>query len=285
MKLVLVVASLVSLVLAAAAAGAAAPPVRERSETSHLRDWTVTFTYGLERSGGGLGFSKLESLRVRAVVRGVTRLDRTVPLPQECGDFGCQVFGSNSSLLELADLGGGAPTAVLWLWTGGAHCCSIAETVSFATGARTVHDFGNHGASIVRVGSARLFASMDDRFSYLYTSYAASLNPLQLWRLRNGTFVDVTASYPGRIAADERGLWGYVHSLARRKAEVRGAFAAWAADACRLSGRARVEAASRSLVAAGAFSPPRTDPFGPTGRRFPVVLVRDLTRFGYCRSR
>ena len=271
-------AAVVAVVLSGTAGGAQRPLVK--TESAHLRAWTVTLTYGLAQRGGGIW--KVLGLHLTASAHGIRRIDRMLPLP-ECGDFGCVSFGGPASVLELADLGDGQPTAVLWLWTGGAHCCSIAETVSLSSGVVAQHDFGNHGASIARVGNARLFTSVDDRFSYLYTSYAASGNPLQLWRLTNGRFIDVTASYPGLVSRDAVHLWELVVKY-RRREEIRGLFAAWAADACRLSGWARVSAAARPLIASGAFSPPQTDPFGPTGARFPVILRRDLTRFGNCRK-
>ena len=269
---------LAALLVAAAAATAASP--RVGSETAHLRGWSATLSYSLTRKGG---FSTIGRLQLRASVSGAARIDRDLALPAACGSFGCVVFDGPASMLELADLGGDAPTALVWLWTGGAHCCSVVIAVSLATGAVAQHDFGNHGASVATVSGSRVFASVDDRFSYLYTSYAASGNPIELWQLRAGRFVDVTASYPGEISRDARDLWDLVRKYRRGKEEIRGLFAAWAADACRLSGSERVEAAARPLVASGAFSPPHTDPFGPTGARFPVLLVRDLTRFGYCR--
>ena len=106
---------------------------------------------------------------------------------------------------------------------------------------------------------------------------------MQIWRLRGGRFTDVTASYRSRVAADARGLEAELTKLLRRKEEVRGMFAAWAADTCRLGGRARVEARLRDLLAAGAFSPPRIEELGPTGARYAAALLRDLTRWGYCR--
>jgi hypothetical protein len=269
------------LALALGVGAASAGDRRLETETARLRAWNVTLTYGLQRLES---FSQLRSLQLRAEVGGRTRLDRVLRLPDLCRDGGCEVL-EGAKLLELADLGGAAPTAVIWLWTGGAHCCSVAETVPLDGSRVTVRNFGNPGAGIVKIDGRPLFASEDDRFSYLYTSYAASARPLELWSLRGGRFVDVTASYRGRVAKDAARLWAFVRTYSRRKEEIRGLFAAWAADACRLSGRARVEAAARPLVAQGAFSPPRTDPFGPTGPRFPVVLVRDLTRWGYCAPR
>jgi hypothetical protein len=268
-----------ALLVACAAALAGAGAARSAgavTETAHLRGWTTTLRIEL-REGG-----HVRALHLHASAAGRTRLDRNLPLPGICRDGGCPVL-DGARVLELDDVGGFAPAAVLWLWTGGAHCCSVAQIVPLDGGPVVTRNFGNPGASVVHVDGTALFATEDDRFSYLYTSYAASARPLLLLRLRRGRFADVTASYRGRIGADARGLWSLVRQQVRRREEARGAFAAWAADACRLSGRARVEAAARPLVAAGAFSPPRTDlGSGPLGARFPMRLLRDLTRWGYC---
>ncbi len=260
-------------------ADAAGSPA-EHVETVRLRDWRATLTARLEVRES---FSTLKGIHLRATLRGEPVLDREVRLPSTCRDGGCTVIDDTIRMLELHDLGGERPAAVLWLFTGGAHCCSVVQVVPLGGGAEAVKNFGNPGASIGRIGGVPVFASQDDRFSYLYTSYAASVRPLQLWRLRNGRFVDVTASYRGRVAADARGLEAELATLLRRKEEVRGMFAAWAADTCRLGGRARVEARLRELLATGAFSPPRTEAIGPTGPRYGAALLRDLTRWGYCR--
>jgi hypothetical protein len=249
-------------------------------ETVRLREWRATLTARLEVRES---FSTLKGIHLRVTLRGEPVLGREVRLPSACRDGGCTVIDDTIRMLELHDLGGGRPSAVLWLFTGGAHCCSVAQVVPFGTGKAAVKNFGNPGASIGRIGGVPVFASQDDRFSYLYTSYAASVRPLQLWRLHEGRFSDVTASYRGRVAADARGLEAELAKLLRRKEEVRGMFSAWAADTCRLGGRVRVEARLRELMAAGAFSPPRTEDLGPTGARYAAALLRDLTRWGYCR--
>lgn len=249
-------------------------------ETVRLRDWIARLTVGLETRDA---FALIRGVHLRVTLRGRTVLDRDVQLPPACRDGGCIVIDDTARLLELHDLGGGRPSAVLWLFTGGAHCCSIAQVVPLAGGAAAVKNFGNPGATIGRIGAVPVFSSQDDRFSYLYTSYAASARPVQLWRLRGGRFVDVTASYPGRVAADARGLEQELAKLLRGKDEVRGLFAAWAADMCRLGGKARVAARLRTLLAAGAFSPPRTEELGPVGARYARALLRDLSRWGYCR--
>lgn len=249
-------------------------------ETVRLRGWTARLAARLETRDA---FALIRGVHLRVTLRGRTVLDRDVQLPPACRDGGCTVIDDTVRLLELHDLGGGRPSAVLWLYTGGAHCCSVAQVVPLAGGAPAVKNFGNPGATIGRIGPVPVFSSQDDRFSYLYTSYAASARPLQLWRLRGGRFVDVTASYPGRVAADARGLEQELAKLLRGGDEVRGLFAAWAADTCRLGGRPRVESRLRTLLAAGDFSPPRTEELGPVAARYAQALLRDLTRWGYCR--
>lgn len=260
---------------------AAARPPETRTQIVHLRAWTVTLTYQVRPF---TGLMSLTRLHLRATAGDSIRIDRDLPLPGICLGGGCEVFGGPASILEVRDLGGSTPTAVLWLYSGGAHCCSIAEIVPLDRRPLLLRNFGDPGARIIRVGTAALFRTADDRFAYLYTSYAASAFPLALFRLRGGHLVDVTSSYRGRIAGDARTLWTWVVKVRRQKQEVRGLFAAWAADACRLSGRARVEKVADTFARTGVFSPPFTEPGpGPTGSRFPAVLLRDLTRWGYCR--
>jgi len=264
-----------------AVASAAAGTPETRTQTVHLRGWSVTLTYHVRRF---TGYSSPTRLHLRASAGPTTRFDRDLRLPSICLGGGCEAFDGPASILEVRDLGGSAPAAVLWLYSGGAHCCSIVEIVPLGGGPVLMHNFGDPGAQLIRVGATTLFRTADDRFAYLFTSYAASGFPLSLFRLRGGRLVEVTPSYRGRIAADARNLWGWVAKIRRQKQEVRGLFAAWAADACRLSGRARVEKVTASLARAGVFSPPFTEPgAGPKGARFPVVLLRDLTRWGYCK--
>jgi hypothetical protein len=280
MRALVVLAAALAAALGTTARAPAAIPAAH-VETVRLRDWAATVTARLDRNDS---FALLHGVRLRVTLRGAAVSDRDVPLPADCRDGGCTVIDESVRMLELHDLGGGAPSAVLWLYTGGAHCCSVALVLPLQGGPGLSKNFGNPGASIGTIGGVPVFGSQDDRFSYLYTSYAASVRPLQLWRLRDGRFVDVTPSYRGRVAVDARGLARELTRALRRGDEVRGLFAAWAADTCRLSGWTRVEPRLRALLDAGAFSPPRTEELGPTGTRYAAALRRDLRRFGYCRG-
>jgi hypothetical protein len=261
--------------LAAPLAGAG-----EHTSRATLRDWSARLVVTVDTRAG---LEALSRLVLHVERNGRTMLDREIPLPTACEDGGCVIVDPLSlDMLELKDLGRAAPTALLWLWTGGAHCCSVLQTVSIPGGGTVGRNFGNAGAVIVRIAGIPLFLTADDRFSYLYTSYAASGRPLQLLRLRGGRFVDVTPSFPGRIATDAREWWKLVVSVRKSGEDARGVFAAWAADRCRLGHRKVVEQRLAEGVASGLFSPPGVADLGPTGARYAGALIRDLERWGYC---
>jgi hypothetical protein len=245
-----------------------------------LRDWSARVDVTVSTRSG---FEALSGLVLHVERNGRTVLDREIPLPAACEDGGCVIVDpAFQDMLELKDLGSAAPTALLWLWTGGAHCCSVLQTASIPDGRVAGRNFGNAGAVIDRIAGIPLFVSADDRFSYLYTSYAASGRPIQLLRLRDGRFVDVTLSFPGRIAVDAREWWKLVLSVRKSGEDARGVFAAWAADRCRLGHRKVVESRLADGVASGLFSPPRVADLGPTGPRYARALLRDLERWNYC---
>ncbi len=128
-----------------------------------------------------------------------------------------------------------------------------------------------------------MLVSADDRFAYLFTSFASSGLPVQIWSLRNGRFSDATRLFPETIAADAARWWKASQQARRSRGEARGVFAAWAADTCALGKRATVRRELAAGVAAGVFSPPRGEPDGPTGARYAAALQRQLTAWGYCR--
>jgi len=137
----------------------------------------------------------------------------------------------------------GEPEVVLGVYTGGAHCCTHSLTYRYEATRRryalTVHDWGNVGYRIVdldRNGRPEL-RSADDRFAYAFTSFAASVFPVQIWHFDQGRLVDVTRYFPAMVAADARAAWRIYRSAGRAHQEVRGALAAWLADEYRL-GRA-----------------------------------------------
>jgi hypothetical protein len=186
--------------------------------------------------------------------------------------------------LTARDLDGdGDPEVLVDLTSNGAHCCSMTRVLHW-DGARYTsidHDWGDPGYTVDDVdgdGRAEL-VTRDDRFAYLYGSYATSRFPVQVLALRAGRLVDVTRSFPALLRQDRAGLW---HDVRRGlRSAPRGAYAAWAADRYLLGERTATLRTLRRLAARGRL---RTD-LGSNSRRAQRAWVRrldrDLRRFGY----
>lgn len=136
--------------------------------------------------------------------------------------------------LLVRDLDGdGEREVVLDVYTGGAHCCTISRIYRYSRGRYrlTSHDWGNvfPPYRIVDFGrDGRLeLRSADDRFAYVFTSFAGSLFPVRIWRYDRGRMLDVTRRYPGIVARDAARLWQYYRTLKRDQVDVRGALRAY----------------------------------------------------------
>ena len=242
--------------------------------------WDATLNYVTARDPT---FQRVSKLRLRVTYRGVVVYDRAVPLPPDCLADGCLLgFGSSRSrAFQLVDLGSSkGPAALIWFWTGGAHCCTVVRAVSIPGGATAAKNFGNPGARLTTLDRSRVFVSGDDRFNYVFTSYAASGVPIRIWRFRNGRFLDVTRQFPERIAADAARWWRLTLRESRARRDARGVFAAWAADTCALGKAATVRRELAIRVAGGAF---RVEPDGLVGAQYATALRRKLSAWGYCR--
>lgn len=131
----------------------------------------------------------------------------------------------------------GQPQLVLDLYAGGAHCCTVVEILSQARGSDhwslSAHDFGDPGFQLADLNhdGGDEFVSADDRFAYAFTDYAASGMPLQILRWSGGRFIDVTRSYPARLARDAARWMGYFTQQKKTHYDdTTGVIAAWAAD-------------------------------------------------------
>src|ERR1700749_2473679 len=129
---------------------------------------------------------------------------------QTCGKFCAPgATGSKASSVQVIDLDHiGQPNVGLSLYTGGAHCCSVAQIFTFDPGTMTYgmteHDFGDPGARIEDLNHDGHFefVTADDRFAYAFTDFAASGLPLEILDFTGQGFKDVTDSYPALIRKD-----------------------------------------------------------------------------------
>lgn len=234
-----VIALVLGVVLLVAAASAPAA-------TQTASSGQVTAAFSFKSTTDKFGFRTYRKQRLRIVRAGRTAYDQAVVSPN-CGAQcapGAPI-GSGSSSVRVLDLtGDGEPEVVLDLYTGGAHCCVVAQVFAYgsATGsyAKTERDFGDPGYRIKPIGPGGRpqFISADDNFAYAFTSFADSGLPLQIWSFGSGRFTDVTRSHRGLVAKDAA-LWLrlFKHHLASGE----GVLAAWAADEDLLGHRALVK--------------------------------------------
>jgi subtilisin-like proprotein convertase family protein len=184
------------------------------------------------------------------------------------------------------------PEVILDLWTGGAHCCTQSLIYHYEAARhryrRTFHDWGS-AFPPYRIGDPNYdgrpeLLSSDDRFAYVFTSFAGSVFPLRIWRFEAGKLRDVTRWFPNLVANDAGRIWRSYLSVRHQHGDVRGALAAWLADQYLLGreeeGWARVDDAYRR----GELGP-RNDLGGwPQGRAYLYKLRSYLGELGYARA-
>src|SRR5919201_7005766 len=82
---------------------------------------------------------------------------------------------------------GSEPEVLVDLYSGGAHCCWYTEAYRYVTSASTyllkIHSWGNTFYRLRDLDHDGLpeFVSSDDRFAYVFTSFAGSTFPVQIW--------------------------------------------------------------------------------------------------------
>lgn len=185
--------------------------------------------------------------------------------------------------VAVVDLDGDVePEIVLDLFWGGAHCCWYSQVYRYIAGANTyllaTHVWGNvaYRSADLDHDGLREFVSADDRFSYEFTSFAASSWPVQIWTYRAGRFLDVTRKLPALARRDARRQW----ALARKyRKDNTGFLSAWAADEC-LVGHCASAFKQLDVLRRERRVGPGWD---KTARRYLVHLRKFLRRLGYLR--
>ena len=269
---------LTAAILGLAATGAVARTVTQTARSGSL---SASFSY----TPVGTYSYRHETLTIRD--GGAVQYSRPVS-SSLCGRYcGPADPGRGGASIAWEHLAATGPQLLLNLYSGGAHCCSIAQVFTRASGAshwtRSTFDFGDPGYRLVdlnRDGTDE-FLSADDAFAYAFTDYAASGLPLMIMRWSDGRFVDVTRSYPTRIARDAA-LWMRAFTQQRRShyADTTGVIAAWAADEDELGHSGMVATfLHRAATARQLNSGPGSGM--PQNARYVVALNSFLRRRGY----
>jgi hypothetical protein len=224
------------------------------------------------------------------IARDGTVLFDAKPEPDGCDTRFCGPtvgFGRAIQALSVLDLEGDEePEVIYQAYTGGAHCCFVAQIYSLnAAGTRyraTDHFFGDVGFTLRPAntgGNSLDFFSADWRFDSVFTAHAASGKPIRILRFDDGELVDVTDSYRVLIRRDAR-KWRKLYVRTRDEdtggAQL-GAAAAWAADRYRLGKRD----ATLRLLKRHARRGFLRGPGKVQGRRFVRRLDGFLLRLGY----
>jgi len=265
-----------TLIIVGLAAGSAA----SAAESGTRATWDGTLSYAAVQPPA---FPRVSKLRLRVTHAGAVVYDRAVPLPGACAATGCRLApvgpGRPFALVDLGSKKG--PIGLIWLSTHGADCCTVLQTVSIPDGKLAPKNFGYAPARLATVDGERVFLSADDRFSSLFATEASAGLPIQIWRYSAGLFVYVTRSSPRTVAADAASWWRQAQRARGAGEDARSPFAAWAADTCLLGKKATVTRQLAAAVAAGAFSPSRTET-GPAGATYAAALRAHLRAWGYC---
>jgi subtilisin-like proprotein convertase family protein len=133
----------------------------------------------------------------------------------------------------------GEPEVLAEFYLGGAHCCWYTEVYRYVrrvhTYRPTVGFWGNLDAKLVDLdGDGRPeFKTGDDRFAYVFTSFAGSAFPVRILHFDHGRFHDVTRRFPRIVRDDAAALYrSYLEERRRPKVvrSVAGILAAWLAD-------------------------------------------------------
>lgn len=203
---------------------------------------------------------------------GVTVVDEAIPDDLALTPAG--TFGRGRPSLRAEDFdGNGTVEVVLDEYTGGAHCCF--DSWIYEGADKTVHHWADVWYRLKRIGGARLFLSADPAFSGAFSSFAASMFPVQVWKWRGDALVDVTRSAPvrPRVVAQAKRFRARYDRYRRRLPDfgaqevVRSALAAFAAD--------------RRLLGRGIGLLDRAAARGDVRRSFPKQVRRFLRRQGY----
>jgi hypothetical protein len=261
-----------SLVVVLLAALAVAAPAAAETETASLGAVGATFTYtksgDLEYDGMTLQITRAGAVAFDGVAqaKGCT--------PPYCAPAGAVGQGS----LRVVDLDGdGEPEVIVDLYTGGAHCCVIAEVFRWTGNAyvSVTRDFADFGYTL----DGGIFVTGDARFAYAFASFADSAMPVRLLAFRGGAWSDVTRAHPDTLTADAA-RWMKEYKKRRRGSRALGMLAAWVADEYRLGG-ARRAAADRFLAAERRAGRLRADQGWPHGNAYISALKRRLRAWGY----
>jgi hypothetical protein len=273
------VAALASGTAALASGAAAFAATRSETVVAASGDVAATLTYTHAPNDDVAPFT---DLRLTIAREGKTLYSAAVDNPA-CGKL---CWPNLPGPLAVRDVeGDGQPDVLVNLYTGGAHCCNVTDLFRYDAAGHdftsVLHIWGGPDYSLERLdaGGDYEFVTADDRFAYEFTAYAFSGLPVEILRLVDGRFVNVTRSYPKLAAADAAEQWkNYLEN--RAGGTGLGFLGAWAADEYNLGRGAAVAKMLGQLEHANELR--SSDPgIWVGGSKFVTALDRFLQKTGY----
>jgi hypothetical protein len=261
---------------------AATPAALAKTETRTSGDVTATLTYSGKNAPHRNG-------KLTITQSGLTIFDGPVASPKGCKGCGLQA-PFNRRVMRLADLDGDAePEVLLDFFSGGAHCCSFLLVYRFVAFGNRYEPlsigFGNAGYKLRDLSKDKSpeLVTGDDRFAYLFTSYADSSFPINIYRLGETRFTDVTRKFRKVVRTDARRKLRLYRRALKDKRDVRGILAAYQADQYLARRSKQGWRVLRRAAAKGQLKSPYGDKTGPSGKRYLRVLKRYLRRWHYAK--
>jgi hypothetical protein len=267
------IAAAISLAALTLPAGAATQIVR----SGHL---TVTYTFH--------GTPPLSSTsRLKISKDGKVVYDQPVS-SRWCGrQCSPNIIARDRKVVHVVHLSGSsAPSVILDLYSGGAHCCFV-EQVYSPTKTKGVqkaeYNFGNPGVRLATLGAHGSvdFLSANNNFAYAFTDFAASGMPIEIFSFSNGAFHNVTVSFPALIRKDAAQWMSAFRSQASSHYQDSvGLVAAWAADEDMLGHSGGVARFLAAQARAGHLNSALT-PITPSDQKYVGALQKFLRKNGY----
>ena len=274
-SLLTIAAVLTTALVLSAVAFAASQNVTQTGQSGQVK---ATFSYTVTK--GKQGFPTYSNERLTIVRAGQTAYNAAVT-DSFCKPCAPGAFGQGKSSVQVTDINhSGEPNVILTLYSGGAHCCTIAQVFTYAPAAMSYveaeHNFADPAYKLEQLGPGGVyrFLSADPRFEYQFTDFADSGVPIQIWGLENGKFTDVTRTYPSLITADAA---RWMTAFNKAKTNAGGLLAAWAADEELLGNNALVQSTLQSALTAGKLN----GNLVVNGKKFVTALNKFLIKLGY----
>jgi len=191
--------ALLGLTLLLAGTPAAPPPGERTAAIGETIDWSQAEQSGPGRYRVGPVLLTLTTAKAEEPALLQTSLRVAMPGYAPIEAHGVPTW-MESVQVAVGRWGDGQPFVMFQSFTGGAHCCASIQLILPQDGHLRVIPVGTWDGDFIDLptdvdGDGALdFVVPDNRFYYVFTSYAGSRAPPQIWNIEGGRAVDVSAA-------------------------------------------------------------------------------------------